>query len=73
MNTLMIYYVNKCRIWDCSFATLIDVRHAYYLAMKYFEKEKSMQRPEIQLELPNINTYKFIASKNEMQFYYHAE
>tara|TARA_Y100000766_G_C18441912_1_gene381745 strand:- start:49 stop:174 length:126 start_codon:yes stop_codon:yes gene_type:complete len=41
--------------------------------MKYFEKEKSMQRPEIQLELPNINTYKFIASKNETEFYNYAE
>jgi len=41
--------------------------------MKYLAKERSMQRPEIQLELPNINTYKFIASKNEMEFYNHAE
>ena len=41
--------------------------------MKYLEKEKSMQRHEIQLELPNINTYKFIASKNEMEFYNCAE
>ncbi|MDC2982728.1 hypothetical protein OAZ81_00400 [Pseudomonadota bacterium] len=41
--------------------------------MKYLAKERSMQRPEIQLELPNINTYKFIASKNETEFYNHAE
>ena len=60
-------------MWDYSFATLNDARHIYYWAMKYFEKERSMQRPEIQLELPNINTYKFIASKNETEFYNYAE
>ena len=69
----MSCYVNKCRIWDFSFATLIDARYEYYWAMKYFEKERSMQRPEIQLELPNINTYKFIASKNETEFCNYAE
>tara|TARA_Y200000002_G_scaffold142887_1_gene118057 strand:+ start:984 stop:1109 length:126 start_codon:yes stop_codon:yes gene_type:complete len=36
-------------------------------------KEKPMQKPEIQLELPNLNTYKFIASKNETEFSNHAE
>ncbi len=36
-------------------------------------KEKPMQKPEIQLELPNIHTDKFIASKNETEFYNHAE
>ena len=69
----MVCYVIKCRTWDYLFATLIDVRQAYYWAMKYLAKERSMQRPEIQLELPNINTYKFIASKNETEFYNHAE
>ena len=41
--------------------------------MTNLEKERSMQKPEIQLELPNINTYKFIASKNETEFYNYAE
>ena len=41
--------------------------------MTNLEKERPMQKPEIQLELPNINTYKFIAAKNETEFYNYAE
>ena len=35
--------------------------------MTNLEKERPMQKPEIQLELPNINTYKFIASKFDIK------
>ena len=28
-----------------------------------------MRNPEIQLELPNLNTYKFIIADNETDFY----
>ena len=31
-----------------------------------------MQNPEIQLELPNLNTYKFLVTGNETDFYIDA-
>ena len=37
--------------------------------MKNIKKDKTMQNPEIQLELPNLNTYKFLISGNETDFY----
>tara|TARA_B100000989_G_scaffold203106_1_gene153694 strand:- start:1997 stop:2134 length:138 start_codon:yes stop_codon:yes gene_type:complete len=37
--------------------------------MKNIKKDKTMQNPEIQLELPNLNTYKFIITGHETDFY----
>ena len=37
--------------------------------MKNIKKDKTMQNPGIQLELPNLNTYKFLISGNETDFY----
>ena len=37
--------------------------------MENIKKEKIMQNPEIQLELPNLNTYKFLVTGNETDFY----
>ena len=37
--------------------------------MKNPKKEITMRNPEIQLELPNLNTYKFIIADNETDFY----
>ena len=36
--------------------------------MENIKKEKTMQNPEIQLELPNLNTYKFLVTGNETDF-----
>ena len=41
--------------------------------MENIKKEKTMQNPEIQLELPNLNTYKFLVTGNESDFYNDAE
>tara|TARA_B100001079_G_scaffold96249_1_gene82616 strand:+ start:648 stop:785 length:138 start_codon:yes stop_codon:yes gene_type:complete len=41
--------------------------------MENIKKEKTMQNPEIQLELPNLNTYKFLVTGNETDFYNDAE
>ena len=41
--------------------------------MENIKKEKTMQNPEIQLELPNLNTYKFLITGNETDFYNDAE
>ena len=37
--------------------------------MKNIKKDKTMQKPELQLELPNLNTYKFLITGNETDFY----
>ena len=37
--------------------------------MKNIKKDKTMQNHEIQLELPNLNTYKFLITGNETDFY----
>ena len=37
--------------------------------MKNSKKEITMRNPEIQLELPNLNTYKFLVTSNETDFY----
>ena len=37
--------------------------------MENIKKEKTMQNPEIQLELTNLNTYKFLVTGNETDFY----
>jgi len=37
--------------------------------MTNLKKDKMMQNPEIQLELPNLNTYKFLITGNETDFY----
>ena len=37
--------------------------------MKNSKKDITMRNPEIQLELPNLNTYKFIIADNETDFY----
>jgi len=41
--------------------------------MENIKKEKTMQNPEIQLELPNLNTYKFLVTGNQTDFYNNAE
>ena len=37
--------------------------------MENIKKDKTMQDPEIQLELPKLNTYKFLITGNETDFY----
>ena len=37
--------------------------------MTNLKKDKMMQNPEIQLELPNLNNYKFLITGNETDFY----
>ena len=37
--------------------------------MKNSKKDFTVRNPEIQLELPNLNTYKFIIADNETGFY----
>ncbi len=64
-----MHCVTLCRVGNYLCTTLIVVKGKYYVIMKNSKKDFTMRNLEIQLELPNLNTYKFIIADNETDFY----